>query len=101
MAAPPWRRIRPRMLSRTPEPVVADLAHLEPRAVVAHERLDARRTDLDVDRHRGRTVAYRVEQRLARRLDQRLAAVVHRPVAGHDDLDRDAVLVLDLVGDAR
>ena len=97
-AVPPWRSIRPMIDSRTPSRSSGTASRSKPGAVVADERLDARPGR---PRRRPTPAAPRVpdgvEQRLAQRLDQRVPPLVHRPVAGDDELDRDAVEVLDLV----
>ena len=79
-----------------PEPVPGAVAAVDARAVVAHARPDAPAPGLDVRRHGGRAVPYGVQQRLAQRPDQGLGTLVKRAVARDDQVDRDAVQLLDL-----
>jgi phage shock protein PspC (stress-responsive transcriptional regulator) len=82
-----------------PEPVLGDVVELEPRAVVADERLDPRRADLDVGRHGWRAVPDRVQEGLPHGPHERLPTVVEVAVTRDDQLDGRAVDVLDLVRD--
>ena len=88
-----------------PEPVGAHLVEVEPVAMVPHEHLDLRRADLQVQRHGRAAVHDRVDQRLARGLQQRLGVGVGHAVTDHDRLDGDRVArragpgVLDLGDD--
>ena len=80
-------------------PVGRHGGRIEARPAVAHEDLQALAAGLRVDRNRARVAGElrRVEHRLARRRDERLAVAVERRVADGDDVDRDAVRLLDLV----
>ena len=78
------------------EPIRGDTGRVEARAVIAHEGLRDVGAYLDVGRHRGRPVPDRVEQGLPQRPHQRVRVLAQRPVAGDDQVDRDAVQLLDL-----
>ena len=97
VARPPWRSMRPTIESRTPRRSAGTASAVEARAAIAHEDLDALALDLGEERDRLRARELRrVHQRLARGGDQRGRAVVERPVAHGDDLDRHVVVALDL-----
>ncbi len=89
--------MRPMIDSRTPARSSGTSVEVEALAVVAHEGLDGGR---DRPRRRrligGLGVAHGVPGGLADRLDEGVEVLVHRPVAGDDELDRHAMQVLDL-----
>ncbi len=96
-ALPPWRSIRPTMLLRTPCRSSATAAGSKPDAAVADEHLDAVGGGLGVDVDgAGAGVLRGVGDRLAGREHQGPVLVQDRGVAHADDLDGDAVRVLDL-----
>ena len=99
-ARPPWRSIRPTIDSRTPRRSAGTRGRIEARPAVAHEDLEALVGRLRVDRHGARVAGELrgVEHRLARGRDERLAVAIERRVADGDDVDRDAVRLLDLLG---
>ena len=99
LAVPPARAIRPRIDSAMPCDPRGTASGSKPRAAVAHVDRDLVVADVDEGRDLvGARVPGRVRHRLARREDERLDALVERHVAGADELDRDAVQLLDLGG---
>ena len=79
-----------------PGPVGGHVVEVEAGAVVADERLDGLGADLDVDADRRARVPDGIPGGLADRLDEGVEVVVQGPVTGDDELDRDAMEVLDL-----
>ena len=93
---PPARASRSTIEPEMPAAVVGDRGRIEAPAAVAHEDRDPLRLDLEVHRDGRRArVTDRVDDRLARREQERLQAR-GRAVAHAHDLDRHAVLGLDL-----
>ena len=96
-AVPPARAIRPRIDSAIPCVPVGQRVRVEARAAVAHVDRDLVVADVDEGGDLvGAGVLGGVRHRLARGEHERLDPLVERHVAGADELDRDAVQLLDL-----
>lgn len=79
------------------ESIAGHVFDVEARTAVPHERLDAVGADLDICRDRRPTVSNGIEQGLSEGRDQGLPMRLERPIPGDDQIDGNAMQVLDLV----
>ena len=99
VAVPPARSMRPRIDSAIPCAFAGSLLGIEAAAPVADEDRDLVLADVDEGRDLVCAgVPRRVRHRLAGGEDERLHPIVDGHVARADELDRDAVQLLDLGG---